>query len=261
VIPPLYRTWWFVSLSALALILLIFGAFRYRFRQLQREKMLAQNFSRRLIESQEQERGRIAAELHDGLSQSLVIIKNRAAISLNKKENAEHAFEQLEEIAQASTEAIDETKEIIYNLRPIQLDRLGLTKAILAMFRRVSETHEIEFQTDIEPLDGVFSKKAESSIYRILQESVNNIVRHSQASQVVVKIKRNVDEVEILLQDNGTGFRIEPNKDSDRSGFGLTGIKERAKLLDGEASVESEIGKGTVVRINLPIKNDDDFNS
>lgn len=261
VIPPFYRTWWFVALTALVIMLLVFTVFRYRFNQLQREKMLAQDFSRRLIESQEQERGRIAAELHDGLSQSLVIIKNRAALSLNKKGDTEHAFEQLEEIAQASTEAIDEAKEIIYNLRPIQLDRLGLTKAILAMFRRVSETHGIEFQTDIEPLDDIFSKEAESSIYRILQESVNNIVRHSAASQVVVKIKRNLESVEILIQDDGKGFVVESNNGTDRSGFGLTGIKERARLLGGEALIESEIGKGTSVKINLSIKNDDDFNS
>ncbi len=257
VVPPFYRAWWFLALATLAISLLILAVFRFRFNQLRREKTLAQDFSRRLIESQEKERGRIAAELHDGLSQSLVIIKNRAALSLKKKENAEHAFEQLEEIAQASTEAIDETKEIIHNLRPVQLDRLGLTKAISAMFRRVSETHEIAFQTDIELLDEVFSKDTESSVYRILQESVNNIVRHSEASEVVVKIKRSFDKIEIVIRDNGKGFVVGALNNENRGGFGLTGIAERARMLGGEALIESDIGKGTSVKIILSVEKTD----
>lgn len=254
VVPSFYQTRWFITLAALAVSLMIYAIFRTRLNRLQREKALAQDFSRRLIESQERERSRIAAELHDGLSQSLVIIKNRAALSLKKKENAEHAFEQLEEIAQASTEAIDEAKEIIYDLRPIQLDRLGLTKAIEAMLRRVSETHEITFVSDVAPLDGIFSKDAESSIYRILQEAVNNVVRHSEASKVVVKIKRSVENVQIFIRDDGKGFVIEPNNGTERGGFGLTGIRERARQLGGEASIESETGAGTTVKVILPLE-------
>jgi signal transduction histidine kinase len=194
------------------------------------------------------------------LSQSLVIIKNRAALSLKKKDNAEHAFEQLEEITQSATEAIDEAKEIIHNLRPIQLDRLGLTKAISAMLRRVAETHEIRFQTDIETIDNLFSKDAESSVYRILQESINNVVRHSAATEAAVKIKRGANRIEILIKDNGKGFAIDSmNNGAERGSFGLTGIKERARLLGGEAFVESSIGKGTTVQIVLPIAVQDEI--
>ena len=87
-------------------------------------------FARQLIASQERERGRIAAELHDGLSQSLVIIKNRAMLSLIQPDDHDRAIEQLREIADASTHAIDEVKDIVYDLHPIQLDRLGLTRAL-----------------------------------------------------------------------------------------------------------------------------------
>src|SRR5205085_667494 len=132
VLPPFYRTWWFLSLALVAIIRSAFLVHRQRISRLQRAHAAQEEFSRRLIESQESERKRIAAELHDSLNQSLVIIKNRAVLSLTTPDNQERTTEQLNEIADAATQAIDEVREIAYNLRPYHLDRLGLTKAIEA---------------------------------------------------------------------------------------------------------------------------------
>lgn len=257
VVPPFYKKWWFIVLTTVSVIGLALLFYNRRVRQLRKEKAQQELFSRSLIESQERERGRIAAELHDGLSQSLVIIKNRAVLSLTAPDDAERAFEQLEEISSAASEAMLEAKEIIYDLRPIQLDRFGLRKAMMSMLKKVGEAHNIEFDIDIDAIDGLMAKEAENSLYRILQESINNIVRHSEAYEARVTIKHNKDGfVTMLIKDNGKGFNIgaTSNNENHKGGFGLLGIVERARLLKGEADIQSTVGSGTSVKISLPVK-------
>jgi signal transduction histidine kinase/ligand-binding sensor domain-containing protein len=256
VLPPFYRTWWFLTLCAINLIALVFLIYRYRVGQFKKKSALQEDFSRQLIDSQEIERGRIAAELHDGLSQSLVIIKNRAMLSLTKPDDQERALEQLREIADASTFAIDEVKDIIYDLRPIQLDRLGLTGAVEDMVEKVAEANELELIRNIADVDNIFPKASENSIYRIVQELLNNIVKHSAATKVEVIISKNSAQIELIIKDNGKGFPVgETNKEiNQKSGFGLIGIVERAKLLGGIASIKSAKDAGTTILVILPIR-------
>ncbi len=248
VLPAFYRTWWFWILVFAIIISAVFFLHRRRVARLEKEKAAQRNFSYQLIETQEQDRKRIAAELHDGLGQSLVIIKNRALLSLEKRENSDRAFEQLDEIALAASEAIDEVREITYNLRPYQLDRLGLTKAIISMIRRAQGN--IEFETEIDDLDGFFPPDIEINIYRIVQESINNIIKHSGAAQVKILLKRFAENIEINIQDDGRGFEPETVK----SGFGLLGLSERARMLGGNFSIETAPGKGTKINIRLSLK-------
>jgi signal transduction histidine kinase len=128
-----------------------------------------------LLESQEAERKRIAAELHDSLGQNLLIIKNRALMGLMPQEMPDSTREQLDEISSVSSQAIDEVREIAYNLRPYQIDRLGLTRAIESMIKKIAVSSGIHFTTDVAQLKGVFSKDAEISLYRIVQECLNNM--------------------------------------------------------------------------------------
>jgi signal transduction histidine kinase/ligand-binding sensor domain-containing protein len=253
--PPFYRTWWFLALAALSVAGLIGLVYHRRVSQLRKEKTQQEAFSRSLIESQERERGRIAAELHDGLSQSLVIIKNRAVLSLTARDDEENAFEQLQEISAAASEAMLEAKDIIYDLRPIQLDRFGLSKAASSMLKKVGETHGIDFVTNIEAVDGLLTKEAESSLFRILQESVNNVVRHSQADRVEVSLKHQARSIVLTVADNGQGFiaGVTDQSENHRGGFGLVGMAERARLLHGDAEIQSSPGNGTVVKIMLPL--------
>jgi signal transduction histidine kinase/ligand-binding sensor domain-containing protein len=260
VLAPFYRTWWFIALAIGVSFVLVALYFQRRLVRLELARNAQEEFARRLIESQERERTRIAAELHDGLSQSLVIIKNRAVLSLTAPDDVERAFEQMEEISQAATEAMFEAKEIIYDLRPIQLDRFGLTKAIKAMLKKVGDAHELELTADIEQLDETLSKEAESNLYRILQEAINNVVRHSKATAAQVSLQRRSDFVTMTIQDNGTGFqtsetaRKEQHNENQNGGFGLLGIVERARLLSGHAEIHSTLGSGTTITISLPVK-------
>jgi len=258
VAPPFYRTWWFLSL---ALAGVAGAAFLWHHRRLTRlrEANAAQvEFSRRLMESQEGERRRIAAELHDSLGQSLAIIKNRALLSLSRPDDHGQALEQLQEISEASTQVIDEVKVIAHNLRPYQLDRLGLTRTIEGMLRRVGEIYGLRFTVELDRIDGLFPPEAETGIFRIVQESVNNIVKHSGAAAATVRIRKQARRVEITVEDNGRGFDADAVRGNPQRGFGLVGTAERARVLGGSYAVVSSPGRGTTVTVTLGLKGGSD---
>lgn len=247
---PFWRTAWFLSLAGACLLGLALLGYRQRVVQLRRRVAQQEAFARQLIASQEHERQRIAAELHDGLSQSLVIIKRRALACLEAPANHDRMLEQVEEIAEASTQALDEVKEVIFDLRPQQLDRLGLTGAITDLLAKAAAVHGLELVKTLDDIDDLLAKEAENSVYRIVQESLNNVVRHAAATRLAVTLSRQPDGVELAIKDNGRGFVVS----AQQSSFGLRGIVERSRLLGGQAVIESAPGQGTTVWLNLPLK-------
>jgi ligand-binding sensor domain-containing protein len=153
VLAPFYRTWWFVALEVMALVALILFTTRHRIRQLQRAQALQKAFSQQLIASQENERQRIAAELHDSLGQRLVVINNLALFSIRAQARAEQANrdgDTLKEISEEASSAIQETREISYNLRPFQLDRLGLTRAVEGILRTVGSASGVRITSELD---------------------------------------------------------------------------------------------------------------
>ncbi len=250
VLPPFYRTWWFLILAALAIAATAYLIFRRRVAQINLKHTAELAFSRRLIDSQEQERKRFAAEMHDGLGQSLVIIKNRARLSLKQPDKHEAMLDHLENISDTASHAIAEAKEIAFNLRPHLLDRLGLTKTIESMLGKVFGASGIEFEAQIEGIDDVLEKDSEILLYRIVQECANNIVKHSNATKAVLKIERADNNLAVNISDNGRGFdQSAGDGDLSKRSFGLVGIAERTRLLGGKLNIESAIGKGTKVSI------------
>jgi len=255
VIPPFYRTWWFMTLALLGVAGLIWATFRYRVTQLQRRHQQQQAFSRQLIASQEAERKRIAAELHDSLGQRLVVIKNLALIHLGAFADNGEVHEQIEEISTEASQAIREVKDISYNLRPYQLDRMGLTKAVEAIVKKAAAASEIDFTAEIDEIDDLFSKESEINFYRIVQESLNNIIKHSQATAARVTIQVEEDRLQLQIQDNGKGFTPGATSTDPRGGgFGLIGISERAQLLGGKPVIHSAAGEGTTISIVIALE-------
>jgi signal transduction histidine kinase/ligand-binding sensor domain-containing protein len=257
VIPPFYRTWWFLSLLTIVVIGLVFFIYQGRIWQLQRRQMAQETFSRQLIESQEAERQRIAAELHDSLGQNLLVIKNRALLGLAlSKEDAPK--EQFDEITASVSEALNEVRSIAYNLRPLHLERLGLTSTLEEMVETVAEVSDIDITSDIVALEGLLSKEGEINLYRIVQECLNNIVKHSQATAASVTIYHDQNRITLSIEDNGCGFDthapavIDKQGRVGRNGLGLTGIAERARILKGSFSIASTPEQGTVVAIEIP---------
>ena len=260
--PPFYRTWWFILLSLLTLAGLLYAGYRNRIWQLlqahsarealSRQLLEAQeSFSQQLIISQETERQRIAAELHDGLGQNLLIIKNRALLG-GLKDSGETS-QQFAEISETASRSIEEVRQIAYNLRPYHLDRLGLTKALNIMVEQMGETSGIDFTADIAPLDKLFTPEQEINIYRVVQECLNNIAKHSGAETACVEIVHAEDTVEILVSDDGNGFTPEniAAKRFKPGGFGLIGLTERVRMLHGTKFIDSTPGRGTKISIKL----------
>ena len=202
--------------------------------------------------SQEQERQRIAAELHDTLGQSLLIIKNRVALAQTDIDEKETVEEQLSELSQSATAAIEECREIAYNLRPYQLSRFGLSKTLAGIFNRISEVTPIKTTSEIDDIDNFLSPEAEINVYRIVQECANNIIKHSAAAEALLAVKKSDNEIILLIEDDGRGFVAgETSESSNSGGFGLIGISERVKMLGGTYKIESAIGSGTSIRIEL----------
>ncbi|MEJ7848824.1 MAG: triple tyrosine motif-containing protein [Pyrinomonadaceae bacterium] len=250
ILPPFYRTWWLLMLAVFIISAAAFLLFRRRDAQIKLKHTQELAFSRRLIDSQEQERKRFAAEMHDGLGQSLVIIKNRAGLSLRQSDQKEAMLDHLENISATASHAIQEAKEIAFNLRPHLLDRLGLTKTIESMLGKVFSASGIEFEAEIDEIDDVLEKDSEILLYRIVQECANNIVKHSNAEKAVLRIERDESTLTVKISDNGRGFDASAtDSDLSKRSFGLVGISERTRLLGGKLSIESNPGNGTNVTI------------
>ncbi len=250
--PAFYQTWWFLVLCSLAIGLLAFWLYQSRLNEIRRRQFAQEEFSRRLINAHESERRRIAAELHDSLGQSLAMIKNSAVFGSQSIEDLPAAKEYLTEISEQSAHAIAEVREISYNLRPYLLDRLGFTKAVNSLLNKVADISALKIVSEIEDVDGIFETEAEISIYRIIQECLNNIMKHAEASEIKVSIRKNERGISIKIQDDGKGFDVKTTGETkQRDGFGLFGMSERVRILGGTISVESAIEKGTTILINL----------
>jgi signal transduction histidine kinase len=255
-LPPFYRTWWFEAMLALAAVSAIALVWRYRTRTLKRAHAAQQAFARELIASQERERKRIAAELHDGLGQRLVVIHNLAMMcaqaSAGESNGSSH---RLDTIASQTHGAIDEIRDISYNLRPYHLDTLGLTKALESIVRTTaSAAPAIKLTHDIDDVDSVFPGDAAINVYRIVQESLNNIVKHSGARAASVTVRHEATRLTLTIRDDGGGFAPDgKRREAQRGGFGLVGIRERASLLGGDAAVHSIPGQGTTVTVDIPL--------
>ena len=252
--PPFWGTWWFLVLSVASVAGSFLLVYRRRVRSLEKETIAEQRFSRRLMELQENERKRIAGELHDSLVQNLLVAKNRSLLGLKKAADPERVTKEFSEISNALTDAIDEVRDIAHNLRPYQLDRLGLTQALQSLAQKMSESSTTAFTTDIENIDVLFTADTSTILYRIVQESVNNILTHAGASEASIAVKRKPPGVDILVRDNGRGFRNDQASLHHTHGFGLSGIDQRVKMLGGALTVDSTPDAGTRISITIPLQ-------
>lgn len=260
--PPLWATWWAYSFYAtlFVFILIRFRSYelnkrkRKEIENLEKEKALQEEFSRVLLKSQEEERKRIASELHDSLGQNLLIIKNRALLGVKSADN-DFSKKQLTNISEGASSAIEEVRRISYNLHPYHLDSLGLTKAIRAIIDNLESSTQINFHFELDNIDDIFEDSREINFFRIIQETINNIIKHSKATEAVIKIVKEPGTLSVIIKDNGIGFNqntIQKTTDPSK-GFGLNNLKRRIEILQGSLSILSESGKGTKIDIKIPI--------
>lgn len=211
-----------------------------------------EHFSRKLVESQENERKRIAAELHDSLGQNLLTIRNGIKQYLSSSSLESESSKDLDQIAELAIESINDLREISFNLHPHQLDQLGLKTAIESMIEQAAHSSGISVSSDIFDIDGQFPKDMEINIYRMIQEGLNNIVKYSGAKKAEVSVKKTGKHVNIKIADYGKGF----DTLLEGPGFGLKSINERVKMMQGSFEIDSAPGKGAEIKIKVPVKED-----
>jgi signal transduction histidine kinase/ligand-binding sensor domain-containing protein len=252
VLPPFWQTWWFRTAAAAAAVLLLWLLYALRMRGVRKEQVAQAEFSRRLLMQQEDERKRVASELHDSLGQSLLIIKNRALLGIDQHATGA-AREQLDEISTTASSAIDEVRRIAHNLRPAELDHLGLTRSLEVLVRRMSSSSPILFSGDLDPVDKLLPREAEVNVFRIVQEWLSNIARHSKATAAVVSLRREDHRLRLRIHDDGSGFGRD-NANEARTGIGLRSIAERVQMLGGTYDIRSTAGEGTSMTVDLPLR-------
>ena len=252
--PHLWQTLWFKALASLAALASAYALHQHRIAQLERRRLEQEAFSRKLIDSQEQERKRLASEIHDGLGQNLLIIKNRAAAA-QAGIGSIPMSEQLEEISRSALEAIQEARTISHNLRPYQIDRLGLTMAVRALAKQFASP-STTLTADIAGVDKTLPPEHEISFYRIIQESLNNILKHSGAKNASLTVEKEATRVVVTIRDDGCGFDYQSlsNNPMGKKGLGLTGLVERARTMGADLRIDSTPGRGTRSTLTVPIR-------
>lgn len=210
---------------------------------------------RRLVSSQELERRRIARDLHDQLGQRLTALRLKIASLKNTPPGSEHFETRVHRLQEIAEKLDSEVSFLAWELRPSALDDLGLTDAIGAFVNEWSKHYEIPADFYAANLGGDrLNREAETHLYRITQEALNNIAKHAKPTQVTVIMERRGDNVILIIEDNGAGFEPSNEKLPSESGkgLGLVGMRERASLVGGGVEIESAPGKGTTIYVTVP---------
>jgi len=198
-----------------------------------------------------EERNRLARELHDSVAQSLfgIMLLTKASIRYQEQQKNEIIETQLSDILETAKEALKEMRLLIFELRPIQLEFQGLIPALTARLEAVEERSGITVDFTF---DGnlVVSNQIEDCLYRIAQESLNNILKHAKADNITVSLVANRDQTRLIIQDNGVGFV--PEQIQSSGGFGFKCMKERVEKIGGELIIKSYSGEGTLISVEVP---------
>ena len=223
------------------------------------ELQTKQQLSLRIIKAQEEERQRVAREIHDGPAQSMANVVLRAEICEKLMDlEPEKVREELHDLKRMVRESLQEVRKIIFNLRPMALDDLGIVptlKRYLAdLQKRTDNVMELTVLGDEEQR---LPSALEVAIFRIVQEALNNTVKHSGARHCIIKLELLAGRVNIVVSDDGCGFDTEQvlhAAGGDNDSFGLLGMRERVQLLAGEININSAPGKGTEISITIPTR-------
>lgn len=225
-------------------MLVVLGFLGFQMNRIRRERNDKKSFAEALIYAQEEDRKRIARDLHDGIGQSLLLIKKQLETS--------HATTKANQ--QMITDTLEEVRAISRDLHPFQLEKFGLTATLSEMIEKVDSASDLFLTKELEPVDGLLSVKAEINVYRTVQEALSNIIKHAGASAAKVTMHRTGNTVFLKIQDNGKGFDHELAVVSSKS-LGLRTMYERISSVDGQYSIGKGSPKGTVIDIRLPIIN------
>lgn len=254
------RTKWLIGLAGglFSFLLLGFGLFQRYKRKSQAEKDAAliserERGIRAVIEATEDERKRIAKDLHDGIVQSLTGLSLRLQKGFSMlKDVSEEQKSRFLESKTILDESINEVRNISHRMMPRALSELGLVPAIADMLSKSLGSTNVQFEFEHHKVEGQrFDEKIEISLYRICQELINNVIKHSGATAVSVQLIRTNSHLVLVVEDNGKGFTFD--RQNERNGIGLMNISSRTKAINGELNYQPSPNHGTVATIRIPI--------
>jgi signal transduction histidine kinase len=248
-----------VSIIALSLLLFIVGILFFRKKQLEQQARLDAEIAgqkeirtKAILEAEEKERRRIAQDLHDGVGQLLSAAKLNLS-NLDSKISVETEEQKLamQNAISLVDDSVKEVRAVSHNMMPNTLIKLGLASAVREFITKLGNAPTLKVDLEIVGLDTRLDNQVETVLYRVIQEVVNNIIKHAKASQISMQLIRHETELSVLIEDNGVGF--DTTKLDNFEGIGLKGIQTRIEFLNGTVHFDSAIGRGTTVIIDVPL--------
>lgn len=203
-------------------------------------QFVQEKFSQNLISAREEERTTVARDLHDSVGQKLMLLTKITRANKN------------DELETLSSSSLEELRTVLRGLHPPAIKDLGITKAIEALVNEVDSHTDIFFTNDIENIDNILSNDNALHLYRIIQESLNNIVKHANAKATFVTVEKVKKQILVEIKDNGNGFDFSKNT-KHSAHFGMKTLKERAKIIKSKLDIVSQHNQGTVIKLIIPI--------
>lgn len=207
--------------------------------------------------AEEDERKRIARELHDDTAQALAALLIRLRVARDAKDSATRDA-QLEEVRSKMVETMEGIRRFARGLRPPALEEVGVVTAIAEHARSLSEMTGVQVEVEADHVDRQLSPDGELALYRILQEALSNAVRHAGAQTVRLRVQCANQNVVARVVDDGNGFVVADEAERRGGGLGLFGMQERAEYVGGSVTIESRVGEGTSVGVAIPVNQRDD---
>jgi two-component system, NarL family, sensor histidine kinase DegS len=211
-----------------------------------------EEFGLKIIDAQEEERRRLSREIHDGPAQSLanVMLRSDLIEKTFRERGIDEAIQEVRQVKQMVRNALYEVRRIIYDLRPMALDDLGVVPTLKRYLQTVEEHSKIHIRFTPIGEEKRLDAKYETALFRLVQEAVQNAVKHAEPNLIEVKFELQMNHVNIIVSDDGKGFN--PNEKSNTS-FGLIGMKERVEMLSGTIEINSKLRQGTKIVIKVPL--------
>ena len=206
---------------------------------------------------QENEKNRIARDIHDGPAQTIasLVIRSDIIKKLIEKDSPNTTiYKEIEQLKFQLRSVIKEIRKIMYDLRPTSLDELGFSSSIHGLISKTEEDCNIKFSVSIDEDSEIKNSNLKIICFRIIQESLNNIIKHSKAEKAYIYVKITTDYIDMIVQDNDVGF--DTTKINSANSFGLSSLKERVALVNGNVNIDSKFSKGTAINVKIPNKED-----
>ncbi len=214
----------------------------------------ARSLSKSLLNKLEAERRYIARELHDEIGQALTALKISLQ-SLQRINDPEQFSKRLNDLITMLDRVLNQVRNMSLNLRPSLIDDLGLAPTVRWYVDRISATTGINIELSMADMDSRFELETEIACFRVIQEAINNAIRHAKADKIEIKLEKDKEHIQLSIFDNGCGFNVAKTMEDAKRGksFGLIAMKERVELTHGRIEISSEYDKGTFIRVSFPI--------